>query len=58
MYKERLVIKGCKQTKGLDNFETYSPVTKNKFHKDGASNFHLKELIRLGQVGVWNQQNL
>ena len=27
-YKERLVIKGYKQTKGLDYFDTYSPVTR------------------------------
>ena len=27
-YKSRLVIKGFKQTKGLDYFDTYSPVTR------------------------------
>ena len=27
-YKARLVIKGYKQTKGLNNFDTYSPVTR------------------------------
>ena len=27
-YKEKLVIKGYKQTKGLDYFDTYSPMTR------------------------------
>ena len=27
-YKTRLVIKGCRQTEGLDYFDTYSPVTR------------------------------
>ena len=30
-YKARFVIKGYKQTKGLDYFDTYSPVTRINF---------------------------
>ena len=39
-YKARLVIKGYKQTKGLD-YLTY--ILENKFHKDGACNCCIKE---------------
>ena len=30
-YKARLVIKGYKKTEGLDNFDTYSPMTRINF---------------------------
>ena len=36
-YKTRLMIKSYKQTEGLDYFD------KNKFHKDDACNYCLKE---------------
>ena len=41
-YKARIVIKGYKQTEGLDYFDTFFN-DENKFHEDGAYNFYLEK---------------
>ena len=41
-YKAKLVIKGYKQTKGFDYFDTFS-YDENKFDKDGAYNYCIEK---------------
>ena len=43
-YKARLVIKGCRKTKGLDYFDTYSPVMRINSIKMVLAIFALRNL--------------